>query len=273
MENSLLIKPILSLKYCFFYSIILALFLSVPSLCQEKEVELKDKRVSVRIEKQHLALVFRYLMENYDVPIGFEESVLDRDHQDYRFEPNSPAIGTKRMASSDGKVKIDIEAEKVFEAKKYFISVNVENQRLKDVLNTIVSQMENYKWEINDGVVNIFPVKGRDERFEKLLRLNIGNFTFEKGKSIKAITTNIKKLPEFQKFLAENKLYFTGIRSGVDFQINAQYGRKIDEEMHFSNLKFRDLLNKITKIKRGGWILRRKRMSIAIVEEHIDIDI
>ena len=42
---------------------------------QEKETDLKDKQITIKMDKQPLGLVFRYLMENYDVPIGFEQSI------------------------------------------------------------------------------------------------------------------------------------------------------------------------------------------------------
>ena len=240
---------------------------------QEKEIDLKDKRISIKMEKQPLGVVFRYLMQNYDIPIGFEESILDRDHSEYDFIVNLPAVAKHKMENSDGSVKITTAAERVFKAGLHPITVNAENETLEEVFNQIVKQMENYKWEINDGVVNIFPIKGRDERFEKLLGLNIKKFTFEKGKTIEDITTNIMLLREFLIYRKENQLVFTGARSGANFVLKAQYGKTIDEGMDFSNLTFRELLNKITKIKRGGWILKWKRMSNTTVEEHIDIDI
>jgi hypothetical protein len=62
------------------------------------------------------------------------------------------------------------------------------------------------------------------------------------------------------------------VRVGTNYFIEAQYGRVIDEGMDFSDLTFRDLLNRITKVKRGGWRLRWKGISYA-GDENIDIDI
>jgi hypothetical protein len=121
--------------------------------------------------------------------------------------------------------------------------------------------------------VNIYPIKGRDKRFEKLLDVRIKRFIFEKGGPVWRITTNIKSLPEFSAFLVKNNLRFNGGRSGPEGAIQEMYGRKIDEGMDFSNLKFRDLLNKITKLKRGAWILKWRFISKKTGEEFIDIDI
>jgi len=63
------------------------------------------------------------------------------------------------------------------------------------------------------------------------------------------------------------------VRTGLDFVIKAQYGRTIDEEMNFSNPTFRELLNKVTKIEKGGWILKWKWVSKSTGKELIDIDV
>jgi hypothetical protein len=240
---------------------------------QEKEIDLKDKRITIKMEKQPLGLVFRYLMENYEIPIGFEESILDRNHIEYAFDTNLPAVATHKQQKAGGSIKLTTTSETAFKANLHPITLNFENGKLKDVFNQIVKQMENYKWEINNGVVNIFPIKGRDERFEKLLGLHIERFAFEKGKTVEDITNNIMLLPEFRSFIKDSNLYFYGIRTGVNFVIKAQYGRTIDEGMDFSNLTFRELLNKATKIKKGGWILKWRYVLKTTGKELINIDI
>lgn len=247
---------------------------SISVFGQKMEVDLKDKKITIQMEQQPLGLVFRHLIGNYDIPIGFEKSTLDIYNIDYQFETNLSGVGQRRILGKDGKLEINIEVERIFEPKNLWITINAENENLENVLNIIVGQMENYKWEINDGVVNIFPIRGRDQRFEKLMETNIENFTFEKGKTVRIITTNIMKLPEFKKFLDENKLKFNGIRVGSDILMVNSYDKELDTEMNFSNLTFRELLNKITKIKRGGWILKSKGIPRSNTEEeHIDIDI
>jgi hypothetical protein len=151
--------------------------------------------------------------------------------------------------------------------------VIAENKRLKEVFDAIVRQMEYYDWEINKDVVNIFPKKGRDQRLKKLLETNISSFKFEQGETIWQITKKIKELPEIGRFLNENNFYFSGERSGLVSILETQYGKKIDVEMNFSNITFKELLNKITKIKRGGWIIKNHGFSKTVRKEYIDIDI
>jgi hypothetical protein len=260
-------KQVIIILYC----VIICLVGAFSTIGQEKQTDLKDKQITIKIEKQSVRLIFRYLMANYDIPIGFEESILDRDHAEYKFITNPGE--SKLVLDTDGSIKINKRVDDFFKPKLYPISIDIENGRLEEVLNQIVKQMQNYKWEINDGVVNILPIKGRDERFKDLLEIKVNSFIFEKGKTVEDITTNIRLLPEFRNFMQENKLVFTGVRNGADFVLKAQYGRTISEGMDFSNLTFCELLNKITKIKKGGWILKWKGISKTTGTEYIDIDI
>lgn len=240
---------------------------------QELETDVTDKQITIKMEKQPLGLVFRYLMENYDIPIGFEQSILDRGHIEYSFDTNLPAVATHKQQNADGSVKMSTTSESAFNAKSHPITLDFENGTLKDVFDQIVKQMENYKWEINQGVVNIIPIKGRDERFEKLLELKIKKFTFEKGKTVQDIAANIASLPEFRSFLKENNFHFSDFREGMNFVRKAQYGRTVDSAMDFSNLTFREILNRAAKIKKGGWILKWRYVSKTTGKELIDIDI
>jgi hypothetical protein len=239
---------------------------------QEKQINLKDKRITIKMEKQPLGLVFRYLMENYDIPIGFEESLLDKDHNEYFFDTNLPSVGEANFQSTNGIAELKFRVETKFTAELHPITVKFDNGKLEEVFDKIVGQMEHYKWEINDNVINIFPTQGRVEKFQKMMEVKIADFKFEKGKTVNDITINIKKLPEFIKFVQENNLVFFGYRPGGAIRVKAQYGRTVDAEMNFSNLTFRELLNKITKVKKGGWMVRWGRTKPS-GRELIDIDI
>lgn len=233
--------------------------------------ELEDKRVTLKVKDQSVRLIFHYLMSNYGIPIGFEESMLDRNNSDFYFITNpSPS---KLLLEDNRSIKLNAKLDQFFKPKVYPISVNIDEGKLEDVLNQVVKQMKNYKWEINDGVVNIFPIKDRDERFKELLEQNIKEFNLEKGQTVEDITTKLLSSQKVLEFLKTNNLVFTGIRNGNESVIKAQYGRAINEEINFSNLTLKELLNKITKIKKGGWILKWKWISDKTGKEYIDIDI
>lgn len=253
------------------FALLLA-FVVWPVQGQTRQADLKERRISIKMERQSLSKVVGYLMEKYDVPIGFEESVIDRPHADYFFHTNLPFSATRKIQMGNGEVSAEVEAETTWVAKDHFITLDIENGRLSKVLDRIVVQMRYYKWEVNEGVVNIFPKEGRDPRFAELMRSKVPIFTLTAGKTVEDITIRLKHLPTFDRWLRRNNLRFNGVRSGVSFVLDAQYGRKLDFGMTFNDLTFRELLNEITKRKRGGWILLWKSRA-ANGDEHIDLDI
>lgn len=236
-----------------------------------QETPLKDRRLSISMQNQPVGIVFRYLIGNYDIPIGFEESSLDTEHGDYNFETNHPFAAVEKRYSADGKSSVTLRGITTFEPAERRLTLNFDEAKLGVVLNAIVEQMKYYQWEINDGVVNISPKEGRDELFKTLLSTNIETFAVGRDQSVRDITTGIIALPEIKKFLTDHHLYFDGKRGGSKRDTKAQYDRPLPLEISFSNLTFRELLNRATLIKRGGWIVRRKRFPGN--GDHIDIDI
>ncbi len=245
---------------------------------QQKVSGLKDKKITLIADKEPLGVVFRQLMQTYNLAIGFEESILDQEHNDYMFETNLKYIDNEKSRTANGslstpqskmKPQISTMIQRSFIVKENFITVNAENESLEAVLNIIIGQMENYEWEINDEVINIFPIKGRDKRLQKLLESNINQFTISKGMKLKEIRNKLFALPEFKLFSSENTIYVNYSRV-LYFGISE---RELPAEIIFSNLSFRDLLNKISKVKRGGWILKIFRDQNSKVKEYIDLNI
>jgi hypothetical protein len=231
---------------------------------QEKRIELKDKRITIQMTKKPLFDVFMQLIYEYDVAIGFEESILDRDHNYYHFETNIPydepittAPNGSRIIKSGGKPIVE----------NHLITINYKDARLEDVMNDIVKQMKNYDWVINDDVINVFPVRGRNKIFEKLLDLRIREFALSEGAEVGKIQPLIILfLPEFKAFLAENDLHADASKTAPWFD-----ERPLPVGMKFSTLTFKELLNKITKSKRGGWILRRSKPNKIKDKDSIDV--
>jgi hypothetical protein len=221
---------------------------------QEKRDSLREKRITIQMTNERVFDVFLRLMYVYDIPIGFEESVLDKDHSDYFFQTLMPPEGKKKDFSDEPQRMSGSSPSSrwMIKDKGHLISLDFRDARLDDVLDEIVKQMQNYDWTINDDVVNIFPIKGRDPKFEKLLDLKIRGFGMSKGEQFSTIQpTIVINLPEFKTFLAENKLH-----SESDRYIPSYADLPLPMELRFTDLTFKELLNGITKLKRGGWILR-----------------
>ena len=209
-----------------------------------------------------LYTVFYRLIQKYDVPIGLEESILDRKHRHYEFEPNIALERFRKEAQSDKEV-----LPPVSEFKENLITVNFKDAKLKDVMDSIVKQMKNYDWEIRDDVINIFPNQGRDPRLQKLLKVKIPIFYVGMGANVGTIQAQLMLfLPEFNTFLKENNL--EGNTSG---NFSSFENRILPDGMVFKNMTFKELLNAITKSKRGGWMLKIKRLNSEPEKEFVEI--
>src|ERR687883_495587 len=87
-------------------SLVMILIAGVSSVRgQEKKPGLKDKRITIKMNKKPLFDVFMRLIYDYDVAIGFEESTLDSEHDDYQFETNVPYDGAIKK-ESDGTTRL-----------------------------------------------------------------------------------------------------------------------------------------------------------------------
>lgn len=214
---------------------------------QDRSDDFKEKRITIQLKKSPLYSVFAELMYAYDIPIGFEESSLDKGHDDYYFQTLVP--------SKDKKNDLPIEPHTdgvSLRTKTHFITLDFKDARLQDVLDEIVKQMQYYDWTITDDVVNIFPIKGRDPKCEKLLNIRVREFRVSKDKDFGMIQeTLVLVLPEFRAFLAQNNLH-----AESDRYVPSYGNLPLPMELRFSDLTFKELLNGITKLKRGGWILR-----------------
>jgi hypothetical protein len=227
-------------------------FGTIQTIGKENGLLLKNKLISIHYENAHLGTIFRDLIENYDVAIGLELSNLDSDHTEYHFETNRIYDNQSYSIDSRTGAKKKVE-QRIFYVKTKQFTIKAENEPLENVLNEIVSQMKYYDWEINDDIVNIFPIEGRDEKVQELLNTKIKNYTLQIDKfavnslRIHALVGIINILPEIREFRRNNEIQ-------VSIGANPPNSdRPFTETLVFSDLTLKELLNKITKHKRGGW--------------------
>ncbi len=226
------------------------------------ERDLENSRVTIQVDRKPLYTVFTRLINKYDVPFGFEESALDRDHRHYYFETN---IATEELRAEYSSDREFLPATPRFD--EHLITLNFKEAKLSDVMDAIVRQMQNYDWEIVNGVVNIVPTKGRDPRLKKLMDVKVSDFPVGMGAPIGSIQAQLMLFtPEFKKFLVENKLEARTDRPGSIFE-----DRTLPDGMRFSNLTFKELLNMIVKSKRGGWILQIKTQKDKPGKEFVEV--
>lgn len=234
--------------------------LQTTAFGQVHKVPLEDKRITIRLNQKPLYTIFYQLIQRYDIAIGFEESALDRHHRDYYFGTN---VAPSEVRELEGRK----EPLGPYSSQENLLTVDFKDVRLKEVLDEIVKQMRFYDWEIVDDVVNIYPIEGRDKRLEKLLNTKIERLELGAGNQVQLIQGQIMMaLPEFEEFLTEN---------GIDCDTARPYSsfdeRLMLDGMAFSNVKFKQLLNSITRLKRGGWILQIKRQKTKPNKEFVEI--
>lgn len=241
------------MKNCVKFGFSLALLLWTGPLClgQVSERGFLDKRITLNLEKQAFGLVFRHLLVEHNVPIGLELSASDSKSKDFDFDANIPVLRKNEVVITDGRVRTPVTDETRLDGKNQRFSIEVENERLENVLNEIVRQMGKYRWEINNGVVNIVPTEGRNAVFERFLALKVRKFAL-KNPRVELIQPYLFFLPEVIEFMKANRLSFANSRTGRTSTLQ----RKLPSDLEFSDIGFRELLNEITKIKRGGWILK-----------------
>jgi len=234
---------------------------SLNVLAQDKGGSSVDKRITIKMTKKSLYTVFYRLIQKHDVAIGFEESILDRDHRHYYFETNVMTNEQKAEWGTDGDIS------PVQDCDEPLINVDFKDTRLEVVMDSIVKQLEHYDWEMNNGVVNIFPIRGRDPRLKKLMDIKVSDFAVGMGDQVGSAQAYIMLfLPEFKSFIAEHKLKARTDRPG-----SILGSRILPDGMRFQNMTFKELLNAITKSKRGGWKLQIKNVKGETTKEFIEI--
>ncbi len=100
--------------------------------------------------------------------------------------------------------------------------INLKAGKLSDVLDSIIKQRPNYKWEIIDGVVNFVPVKNRNPLIEKLFNTQIKSFSLKSYTFSSEIDRQLEVIPEVAELLklnntTVNDIYFISTLRGATY--------------------------------------------------------
>lgn len=227
--------------------------IAVVSLGQDQSTStVLSKTVTLKLENQEFSRFTNFLTRELEIPVGFEESLLDAGHRDYDFEPNVPFI--REDTDSSGKKVLVTGLERVPAAKEHLITVDVTDMKLSKVLDIVVGQMQNYRWSIEDGLIRITPSKGRDPVIEAFLRIPLPRASIEKGVLICDLRLELPQFPPIAEFLSSRKL-----KTKTLFLAGYCY-RPIGKDISVKNITFEELLNEIARKKGGGWAIRYKKL-------------
>jgi hypothetical protein len=159
---------------------------------------------NVRIKAQGVETLFIDLSLSYDIPIGLEIASHDDEFATYE--------------------------------------VNLKAGTLTDLLNQFTDMHRQYSWNINNGVVNVFPKNNfRDFVITDLLNVQISNFSVKANSSCWAFVESLLNTAEVQNAL---KMYGMN-RSKLNFGGGyfPQLGRQFSFDV--SNRTVRQILNQV----------------------------
>ena len=139
--------------------------------------------------------------------------------------------------------------------------INLEAGKLSDVLDAIIKQRPNYKWEIIDGVVNFVPIKNRNPFIEELFNTQIKSFSLKSYTFSNEIDRKLEVTPEVAELLKLNKTTVNNIYD-VSIMLGATYP-EIEVNLTLSNITFKEILNNIAKKSPANfWIVHLQTLEI-----------
>ncbi|MEO5857345.1 MAG: hypothetical protein ABIR33_00195 [Pyrinomonadaceae bacterium] len=140
----------------------------------------EEQRVTIVKDKAAFGEIAEVLIEKYDIPLGFEDFHSGNAGR-YDFETNF----YHEYSTNDG---IKRPPRIVFGPEQWTLSLKFENAPLSQVLDALVEQMPNYKWENIDGVVNFMPATAGSDVFARLLDVRIATFSVATPRSVPSKT-------------------------------------------------------------------------------------
>ena len=125
-----------------------------------------------------------------------------------------------------------------------FYRIDFKKGTLSELLNQIVSKNEEYLWEINDGVVHVFPKDDyRDPIVRQLLETKIRRFHIPEKTTTVTFGEDLLSTPELDRIIKlYGMTYDTGYLGGFYIQ---QLGQRYS--FHASNMQLRAILDKVVK--------------------------
>lgn len=229
---------------------IMGLAINVPG--QIKQSGNNTKLITADFEDEALGEIFKYLIEKHGLVIGLELTS-GTTHFDFQFGVNLEPTVETNVKDVSGAIVASSTFRIGCRPGDHPITLKVQEASVKEVFDTIVPQMKDYKWEMRDGAVNIYPIRDRDKRLRDLLDIKVSKFSLRmKEPYVLLIAQRIYELPEVEAFKKSHGLGGRASHSGI----GSSFTRRLQKDFAFSNLTFRELLNRSSAEKKGGCILK-----------------
>lgn len=211
-----------------------------------------DKLISLEFENESFGNVVSHLVNTYGVVFGFEESIEDRGRYPIIFATHYPDQTGETFTTAGGTANLSMNSRYPIFRKP--IDLKFKNQKLSVVIDSLVSQLPPYTWELREGVVNIFPNNDRDSRVKRVLETKIKHFSVNSTDKVGKLKYKILRLPEIKESAVRNKLKIVLSRNIVVNDVALK--KPLGLNANFAEISLLELLNKLALIKGGGWIIR-----------------
>ncbi len=133
--------------------------------------------------------------------------------------------------------------------------IEFKGERLADFLLRFTSEHRQYSWEVQEGVINIFPTTAHDPVTVKLLQAKIRDFSIAPNTDGFVFTNNLMETPEVSVIMTSYELQPAGPNfSGLYFpQLGRTFTRK------FENGTVKSILNNVVKESSTAkaWTIKR----------------
>jgi hypothetical protein len=190
----------------FILSILVFLSCETLSFGQDDVNKLLDQKLTVHLTQATLLYVLETLAVEHRIPVGLERS-----------------------------------STEVYKAK---FNIDVKEGTLRDVLDSITQQEQDYRWEVRDGVINFTPIRDRYGFVVTLLDTCISRFAPAGGIDKFDIRNNILQLPEVSNLMASNRV---GISRFTDYPYHRGVYANDKVDLSISNTNVRGILNKVVR--------------------------
>ena len=152
-----------------------------------------------------------------------------------------------------GSVPMGFESSVDLDLEKKTNKILIKKGKLNVVMDSIVKHNPNYRWEIRDGVVNVYPIDSRDEVLKNLLESKIKNFsTAEVGRA--GIRKIIHETKEIKEILNSQQ-----IELNIFIRTSLNETDEVIADFKFFNTDLRSVLNNIVKSSKENklWFINR----------------
>lgn len=217
--------------------------------------ELKD----TQMKRKHLAII-AILAVGLALPSDFVWNANALNESDLlRLQIKKTAIHGESIDQildrlpSEYEIPIGIELGDEKLTPRYEINLDLPETTLKDFLAAVTAKDPRYAWKLEEGVIHVWPVSGRDTLLATLLEVKVSHFAISDNASRYQVYNDVMNLPEIK-----NKLIVAGVEPMIFLSSGSM--TKLGEGILFNDasLTLRQLLDKILlKTDMNKWVISR----------------